>query len=82
MKFQSTYDKRDREVVVKIVFSDGSSLMRKTWYDSLHDDKYASEICYDGNCQKEFSDVSEFIKAKTGQRTDQFFRLNFCGQAF
>lgn len=82
LKFQSTYDNRDREVVVKIVFSDGSFLMRKTEYDSLHDDKYKSEICCDGRGMGGHGDVSKFIEEKTGQRLDQFFRLNFFGQAF
>lgn len=82
LKFQSIYDKRDREVVVKIVFNDGSSLMRKTEYDSLHDDNYKSEIYCDGGCQGESDDVPEFMKEKTGQRMNQFFRLNFYGQAF
>ena len=82
LKFQSTYDNREREVVVKIVFNDGSSLMRTTEYDSLHDDKYKSEIYCNGRCQGESDDVPKFIEEKTGQRVDRFFRLNFCGQAF
>lgn len=56
--------------------------MRKTKYDSLHDDKYKSEIYCEGGCQGGSGDVSEFIKEKTGQKADRFFRLNFCGQAF
>lgn len=82
LKFQSTYDNRSREVVVKIVFDDGSFLMRKTAYDSLHDDKYKSEIYCHGGSKGESGDVSEFIEEKIGQQVDQFFRLNFCGQAF
>lgn len=82
LKFQSTYDDRDREIIVKVAFNDGSSLMRKTKYDSLHDDKYKSEIHCEGGNQGGSGDVSEFIKEKIGQREDQFFRLNFCGQAF
>ena len=82
LKFQSTYDDRDREIIVKVAFNDGSSLMRKTKYDSLHDDKYKSEIHCEGGYQGGSGDVSEFIKEKIGQREDQFFRLNFCGQAF
>ena len=56
--------------------------MRKTKYDSLHDDKYKCEIYCEGGCQGGSGDVSEFIKEKTGQKADRFFRLNFCGQAF
>lgn len=52
--------------------------MRKTKYDSLHDDKYKSEIYCEGGCQGGSGDVSEFIKEKTGQKADRFFRLNFC----
>jgi DNA repair protein SbcC/Rad50 len=82
LKFQSLYDKREREVEVRIVFDNGHSLIRKTIYASLHDDNYRSFTSDEtGNLLKE-DEIREFVKCNTGQPLEKFFRLSFCGQAF
>lgn len=88
LKFQSIYDEEEskskREVQVQIVFNNGRRLMRKTKYDSLHQDGYFSVVTNETGkiMSKEKNEVEEFIKEITGQPIENFFRLSFCGQAY
>ncbi len=81
LKFQSMHDNREREVTVRIIFDNGSSLVRKTNCNSLHEDGYKS-IVYDehGNVIGE-NELKEFIEEKMGQPVERFVRLSFCGQS-
>lgn len=82
LKFQSLYDDREREAVVKILFDNGTCLIRSTKYDSLHNLEYRSEV-RDGSGKSISNDeVREFITDESGQPPDSFFRLCFYGQAF
>lgn len=82
LKFQSLYDDREREVVVKILFDNGTCFIRSTKYDSLHDTDYTSEV-KDGSGKIIGKDkIREFIADESGQSADNFFKLCFHGQAF
>lgn len=83
LKFQSLYDEheRKREVVVRLVFADGTWVLRRTMCDSLHEDKYCSTIVNESGQEITNEDVEKMILQKMSQQTDIFFRLNFFGQA-
>lgn len=82
LKFQSTYDEREREVAVRIIFDNGKTLMRKTNCDSLQQEEYSSIVVDDAGAVWEEEAINEFIKNETGQPINKFFRLSFCGQAY
>ena len=77
LKFQSLYDDREREVVVKILFDNGICFIRSTKYDSLHDTDYTSEV-KDGSGKIIGKDkIREFLADESGQSADNFFKLCF-----
>lgn len=82
LKFQSMYDRREREVAVRVFFDNGRSLVRKTTCDSLHEDYYTSMIMNESQMVLDQNAVADFIKTESGQPIDKFFRLSFCGQAY
>jgi DNA repair exonuclease SbcCD ATPase subunit len=82
LKFQSTYDDREREVFVGLKFDNEITIFRTTKCNTLHEDNYQSKLT-DGFSRvitEEY--VIEFIKEKSLQPLDKFFRLSFCGQAY
>ena len=82
LKFQSMYNNREREIAVRIVFDNDRHLMRRTMYDSLHDDNYCSIVADELGRTMEEEEIKEFIKGETGQPIEKFFRLSFCGQSY
>ena len=80
LKFQSTKQKRDREIVVCIVFDNGWGIIRRTKCDSLDVHNYF-DIATDLN-EKEIKqeDIDIILKQGTGQTPEQILRLSFNGQ--
>jgi len=80
LKFQSRKEKREREVVVRIVFDNGWGVTRKTKCNALEENGYY-DILTDLNEQNINQQIiNEKIKLWTGQLPEQIFKLSFNGQ--
>lgn len=80
LKFQSRKEKREREVVVRIIFDNGWGVTRRTKCNALEENGYYDNLTdlNEQDIKQQF--IDEKIKQWTGQLPDQIFKLSFNGQ--
>lgn len=80
LKFQSTKDKRERNVVVRIIFDNGWGITRETTCIALEENGYIDTVIdLHGNIIEQ-QYLNDRIKQWTGQSPEQVLKLSFNGQ--